>query len=85
MAGASFWLANYPFDFLKTKLQTRGEGDRSVIAMAKRIYKQGGVRAFYSVLAFCVLDRCAHSRALARVFFAQYLLMQPSTAPMIGS
>jgi len=52
-AGWSFWFANYPLDFIKTKMQSSA-GD-SFATIARRTYAAGGVKAFYRGFSVCLL------------------------------
>ncbi|RNF13664.1 mitochondrial carrier protein [Trypanosoma conorhini] len=54
VAGVVFWLSNYPFDFVKTQLQSGGTKTTFSEVFAST-YKTGGVRGFYRGLPACLL------------------------------
>ena len=53
-AGIPFWCSNYPFDFIKTTVQSHS-GRLTPREAAKMIYKRGGVSAFYKGFGVCLL------------------------------
>ena len=56
MAGVGFWGVSFPMDLIKTQMQNSGAiattvkgigGEGSVLAVATRIYNNGGIGGFY--------------------------------------
>jgi solute carrier family 25 carnitine/acylcarnitine transporter 20/29 len=50
LAGVTSWLATFPFDVLKTRVQASA-GPTSMWTTARAAYMQGGVRVFFAGLA----------------------------------
>jgi solute carrier family 25 carnitine/acylcarnitine transporter 20/29 len=52
LAGEALWLASYPFDVIKSKMQTDGFGGaqkyKSMRAVAAEMWARGGARAFWT-------------------------------------
>lgn len=53
-AGVTFWMSNYPFDIIKTTVQSHS-GRLSPRDAAKIVYKRGGIPAFYKGFGVCIL------------------------------
>ncbi|KAJ2772622.1 Mitochondrial carrier protein ymc2 [Coemansia nantahalensis] len=58
-AGLAMWLTNYPFDFIKSKMQTDGFGParvfRGTLDVARQTFQREGVRGFYRGITPCLL------------------------------
>jgi hypothetical protein len=65
-AGVFFWLASYPFDLLKTRVQA-SKGAASPLRMARDVVKEQGPRGLYRGLGACLLRAVP---ANASVWFA---------------
>jgi len=55
LAGMSFWTANYPLDYLKTRLQENRGAKLGLIATAREVFAKGGIRGFYKGFSACLL------------------------------
>jgi solute carrier family 25 (mitochondrial carnitine/acylcarnitine transporter), member 20/29 len=58
VGGTSYWVFNYPFDYVKTLMQSDKLGDFKYKSMAhcfSEQYKQGGWRVFYKGYLICMM------------------------------
>ncbi|RNF09579.1 mitochondrial carrier protein [Trypanosoma rangeli] len=55
VAGVVFWLSNYPFDYMKTQLQSGGNTKRTFSEVFVTTYRTVGVRGFYRGLPACLV------------------------------
>jgi len=84
MAGVGFWGVSFPMDLIKTQMQNSGAiattvkgtgGEGSVLAVATRIYKNGGIGGFYRGYLPCVA-RAGPANAV--VFLAVEMALEES-------
>ncbi|KAK1830521.1 mitochondrial carnitine acylcarnitine carrier [Podospora conica] len=52
LAGVVTWASVFPLDVVKTRVQTRGDGE-GAWAVARELYREGGVRPFWRGLGVC--------------------------------
>ena len=58
VGGTTYWLFNYPIDYVKTLMQTDKFGDfkhKSTIECFRTQYKEGGIRTFYRGYIICMM------------------------------
>jgi solute carrier family 25 carnitine/acylcarnitine transporter 20/29 len=58
LAGYGYWISAYPFDIIKTKLQTDSFTKpvySGVVGCAKSIYSQGGIAGFFRGVVPCMM------------------------------
>lgn len=47
MAGMSMWIGVFPIDTIKSTLQSSSDSSSTLVSVAKKIYKNGGIKAFF--------------------------------------
>jgi solute carrier family 25 carnitine/acylcarnitine transporter 20/29 len=58
VGGTAYWVFNYPFDYVKTLMQSDKLGDLKYKSMAQCFsdqYRQGGWRTFYKGYLICLM------------------------------
>lgn len=67
MAGVTFWTGIFPLDAIKSRIQVIGESG-SIRDVARQVYRQGGLRAFYKGLAPCIVRAFPATASLLATF-----------------
>jgi solute carrier family 25 carnitine/acylcarnitine transporter 20/29 len=58
IGGTLYWMFNYPFDFVKTKMQTDKFGDfkyKTTLQCFQDNYREGGLKGFYKGYVICMM------------------------------
>lgn len=58
IGGTSYWVFNYPFDFVKTLMQTDKFGEfkyKSTLDCFQKQFSEGGVRTFFKGFVICMM------------------------------
>lgn len=78
VAGTSYWVFNYPFDYVKTLMQSDKLGELkypNMLSCFREQYKLGGMRVFFKGYVICMM----RSFPVNAAFVGTYRTMQKLT------